>query len=214
MQTLGSPDITRIAIFGTGECSRRVLAALRPRRADCGNVGQRSRAVGHREINGVQVVQPGAIPALACDYIVVLQCLGLRHRGPPRGDGRRTMRQEYLCTTRPINTTRCGFDELSILTRLIDMRAAARPSARGTSRAALDLSELERHRRYEAWREEARGRRLPGYFTARHAAVFDLLLGIQAVSRNVTGNLLEIGGMQRSQRGDVSCTRRSSERWS
>ena len=210
MQTLESPDITRIAIFGTGECSRRVLAALRPG-VQIVAMSDNDPAQWHREINGVQVVQPGAIPALACDYIVVCSAWASDIVDPLAEMG--VARDKILCPTRPINTTRCEI-ESSILTRLIDMRAAARPSARGTSRAALDLSEFERHRRYEAWRKEARGRRLPGYFTARHAAVFDLLLGIQTVSRNVTGNLLEIGGIQRSQCGDVLLHQAQSKRWS
>jgi predicted O-methyltransferase YrrM len=189
MQTLESPDITRIAIFGTGECSRRVLAALRPG-VRLVAMSDNDPAQWHRQINGVQVVQPGAIPALACDYVVVCSAWAADIVDPLAELG--VKRDTILSYYEAFQYDPLRDRELSILRRLIDMRAAARPPERGASPAAPDLSGLERHRRYEAWREEARGRRLTGYFTARHAAVFDLLLGIQSVS-NVTGNLLEIG---------------------
>lgn len=182
-------DTTRIAIFGTGECSRRVLAALRPG-VQLVAMSDNDPTQWHRQINGVQVVQPGAIPALACDYVVVCSAWASDIVDPLAELG--VARDKILSYYEAFQYDPLRTRELSILKRLIDLRAAARPAAPSASPAALDVSALDRHRRYESWREEARGRRLTGYFTARHAAVFDLLLGIQSVS-NIAGNLLEIG---------------------
>jgi CDP-glycerol glycerophosphotransferase len=122
----------RIVVFGTGECGRRVLAALR-RGVAAIAASDNNEKLWRQQVSGVPIVPPADIPTLSYDYVVVcsrwaaeivpsLVTLGI---APERilscyevaGDDRRHRR------------------ELSILNDIVDVAAAGLPSVSGQSTA-------------------------------------------------------------------------------